>query len=111
LPACADRLHPGFFRGKPPGVAFKLVSLALDIRNLARSINSLRKPLPIALNRLPNTTHLRQIDSSPENQSSAPDVVMVRRPCFTPLVLINASANFRTAPALPRTTSTSRQLS
>ena len=41
----------------------------------------------------------------------APVVVSVSRPCFTPLVLIRASAIFCTMPAFPFTISTSRQLS
>ena len=41
----------------------------------------------------------------------APVVVMVKRPCLTPLALISASAIFFTAAAVPLTTSTSRQLS
>ena len=48
---------------------------------------------------------------SGKRYSPAPVVVTVSRPCFTPLVLISPSAIFRTCPALPFTTSTSRQLS
>jgi hypothetical protein len=42
--------------------------------------------------------------------NSAADVLMVRRPCFTPFVLMRTSATLRTSPDLPFTTRTSRQL-
>ena len=51
-------------------------------------------------------------DAGADNHlSSCPVVIMVSRPCFTPFVLISRSATFLTTADLPRTTSTSRQLS
>ena len=52
-----------------------------------------------------------QVDACADNHNPAPVDVIVKRPCFTPLVLIKVSAIALTVPALPFTTSTSRQLS
>ena len=58
-PARADGLHARFFGGKPSGVAFKAVGLALDIRDLSRREHPLAKTLSEALEGCANARHFR----------------------------------------------------
>jgi len=80
-------------------------------KGYSRGCVSLDESPPVALDRHANPVHLSKIYARSDDHSSAPVEVMVSRPCFTPLVLIRASAIFLTAPAFPLTTRTSRQLS
>ena len=50
------------------------------------------KRAAVALDGGADAGHFGQVDAGPDDHSSAPGVVMVRRPCLTPLVLIRASA-------------------
>src|SRR5713226_8241054 len=110
-PAGADRFHSGLLGGKTRRIALVAVCFPLHIGDLGGSINSIQEAVPITFDRCTDAVHLRQVDAGSHNHSSAPVVVMVSRPCFTPLVLSKASAIFFTTLALPLTTSTSRQLS
>jgi len=110
-PTSADGLHPSFLGGESGGIAFIAVGLAFDIGDFSGRVDALDKAAAVTFDRASNTVHLGQIDARSDDHSSAPVEVMVRRPCFTPLVLIKASAIFLTAPAFPLTTRTSRQLS
>ena len=111
-PTRPDRLHARFLGGEARRIPFELIRLALHIRDLPRRVDTLDELLPEALDRCLYARDLRQIHSRADNHlSSCPVVVMVSRPCFTPFVLISTSATFRTTADLPRTTSTSRQLS
>src|SRR5579872_1399338 len=110
-PAGADRFHASFLRGKTGGVTLKLVRLAFDIRDLVRGEDPVDETRAMAANRFTNPGNFGEIGTDSNDHNSAPVDVIVSLPCFTPLVLINASAIFFTADALPRTTSTSRQLS
>src|SRR5262249_39892902 len=112
FPPRPDRLHPRLFRGEASGVALEAVRLPLGVGDLRVRIDALDKSLAVACDSFPNPTDFSQIDASAQDHyNPAPEVVIVSLPCLTPLVLIKASAILRTAPALPRTTSTSRQLS
>src|ERR1019366_3385031 len=107
-----DGFHAGFFGRKPRREALKLIGLPLDVGDLCRRINPFDKTRPETRDRFANPRNLAQVDARTDDHfNSAPEVVVVRRPCFTPLVLISASATFRTSADLPRTTSTSRQWS
>src|SRR6185436_16681420 len=86
--------------------------LALHVRDFRRSVDAFDEPLPVSLDRRADPRHLRQVHPGPDDHfSSNPEVVIVSRPCLTPLVLIRVSATFRTSAERPRTTSTSRQWS
>src|SRR5437870_8847211 len=112
FPTGADRLHAGLFGGEATCVTLETVRLALDIGDLARRVNALDEAPAETRDRLADAVDFGQVHARPHDHfSSAPDVVIVRRPCLTPLVEISASAIFCTAPAFPRTTRTSRQLS
>ena len=110
-PACSDGLHPRFLGGESCGIAFVAIRLALDVRDFGGRINALDEAAPVTFDGRANAVHLGEIHARSDDHNSAPVEVMVRRPCFTPLVLIKASAIFFTAAAFPFTTSTSRQLS
>ena len=111
-PAGADGLHAGFLGGEARRITFELVRLALHIGDLPGRVDTVDEFLSEALDRCLYARDFRQIHAGPDNHlSSCPVVVMVSRPCFTPFVLISTSATFRTTADLPRTTSTSRQLS
>src|ERR1700730_4947083 len=110
-PAGADGFHSGFLGGETRCIALVPVGFPLHIGDLSGSINSIQEAVPITLDRCTDAVHFRQVDAGSDNHNSAPVVVMVSRPCFTPFVLSKASAIFFTMLALPLTTSTSRQLS
>src|SRR5215471_110068 len=112
LPTGADGFHTGFLSGETAGVALEAVGSPLHVGDLSGRVDALDEAGAIARDVGADAVHLGQVDAGPKDHfNSAPEVVMVRRPCLTPLVLIRASAIFCTAPAFPRTTSTSRQLS
>src|SRR5579872_543004 len=112
FPPRADGLHSSLLSGKTTGVSLETIGFPLHISDLRGRVDAIDKSLPVALDRRTDAIHFCQVDTGPQDHfSSAPEVVSVRRPCFTPLVLISASAIFWTVAAFPRTTSTSRQLS
>ncbi len=92
-PPCSDRLHTGFLGRKPGGIALVAICFALYIGNLQRSINAFDKTSPVTLNRAFNPVYFRKINPGADNHSSVPAAVMVNLPCFTPFVLIRASAS------------------
>src|SRR3954454_19061003 len=111
-PSCADSLHAGFLCGKARGVAFVSIRLALHVSDLARGEDPVDELPSKALDGRSNARHLGKVHARPDDHfSSVPEVVIVRRPCFTPLVLMSVSATCRTSADLPRTTTTSRQWS
>src|ERR1700741_2654082 len=71
-PAGTNRLHTGLFCGKAGGVAFVLVCFALDVGDLARSVDAVDKSLSVALDCLADTGDLGQVNARAEDQSSAP---------------------------------------
>src|SRR5665213_4303272 len=93
-PACSDGLHPRFLGGESSGVAFVAVGFALDVGDFSRRIDALDEALPVTFDGRANAVHLGEIHPRSDDHNSAPVEVMVRRPCFTPLVLIKASAIF-----------------
>ena len=112
LPARADGLHAGLFGREARGVAFVAVGLALHVRDLRGREDAAGETRPEALDGGADARHLGQIHAGAHDHfRSAPEVVMVSRPCLTPLALISVSAILRTSPDLPRTTMTSRQWS
>src|SRR5262245_39253516 len=111
-PTGTDSFHPCLFGGKAGSIALVAVGLTLHISDLPWGVNPLYELLAEASDGLANAIDLRQIHSGTNDHlNSVPEVVMVSRPCLTPLVLIKASATLRTSADLPRTTRTSRQLS
>src|SRR5260370_32126066 len=111
-PARADSLHTRFLGGEARRITFELIGLPLHIRDLRRCVNAVDEFLPVALDRCLDARDFRQVQPRADDHfSSCPVVVMVKRPCLTPFVLISTSATRRTAADLPRTTRTSRQLS
>jgi hypothetical protein len=111
LPTRADCFHAGLLSGEARSVAFVLIGLSLYVSDLFFSVDALDESLAMPLDGLANPVHFRQVDADSNNHNSTPVEVMVSLPCFTPLVLIKASAIFFTTLALPFTTNTSRQLS
>src|SRR5260370_36059028 len=109
-PTGADRLHARFLSGKPGSIALVLIRFALHIGDLGWSKKTIGEPLPVPFDCRANAVDFRYIDPRTDNVTPTPVVVIVRRPCLTPLVEIRASAILRTSPALPFTTRTSRQL-
>src|SRR5713101_3608559 len=111
-PTRSDGFHGRLFGCEAPGITLITVGLPFHIGDLAGGVNALGKALTVTVDGLADASDLSKVHARAQDHfSSAPEVVIVRRPCLTPLVLISASAIFLTAPALPRTTSTSRQLS
>src|SRR5438067_1982076 len=92
FPTGADRLHAGLFCREPGGVPLEPVGLTLDVRYLAACINTIDESVPVTFYRLANSVHFRNINTGPYNHRPAPVEVIVRRPCFTPLVLMSVSA-------------------
>src|SRR5579863_2246545 len=95
LPAGAYGLHAGFLGGKAAGIAFEAVGFALDIGDLGRGVDAVDETAAIARDGGADAVDFGEVHAGSQNHfSSAPDVVMVRRPCLTPLVLMRASAIF-----------------
>src|ERR1700676_2437389 len=92
LPACANRFHPSFFGCEPSGIAFELVGLTLDVCDFELRKNPVPEPFAKAIEGCADSIDFGKIDSRTNDHSSLPDVVSVRRPCFTPLVLMIFSA-------------------
>src|ERR1700687_3623779 len=89
-PAGPDGLHPGFLRRKTRGVALELIGLALHIRDLRGRVDPADELLPVALDGCPYARDFRQVHARADNHfNSWPVVVMVKRPCFTPFVLMS----------------------
>ena len=110
-PSGAQRFHPGFLGGEARGVALIPIRFALRVGDFAIGEDAVLETLAMALDRFAEPADFAQIHARADDHSSAPVVVMVRRPCLTPLVEMSASAIFRTADALPLSTITSRQWS
>src|SRR5690606_38198358 len=103
------RFHACFFGCEAGRIALKAVRFALDVGALAGGIDAVEKFFAEAFGGGADARDLGEVDAGSDDHRSAP--VMVRRPCFTPLVLMRLSAMRRTSAARPFTTSTSRQLS
>src|SRR5207237_9501342 len=86
------------------------ICLGVDIGDIGGGVDALDKSRAESFDGGADARHFGEIDTGAHDHLS-PAPVMVSRPCLTPLVLMRMSATLRTSPALPRTTSTSRQLS
>ena len=75
------------------------------------NLASMPTPAAAAGRSMPDPVVQWWMDSLRHPGKSFPVLVMVSLPCLTPLAAINSSASFLMAAALPRTASTSRQLS
>ena len=110
-PAGSQCLHSCLFCCKSGRKSLKNVRLALGVRDFTIRKNPELEASSVPLDGLPYSRNFAQIHTRAKDHNSAPLVVMVSRPCLTPLVEISASAIFCTTAALPFRINTSRQLS
>src|SRR5581483_5487630 len=107
-PAGAERFHAGLFRCEARGVALETIGFTFCIGDFAIGENASLETVAVAFEGFLHARDLAQIDARADDHRPAPLVVMVRRPCFTPLVEMSASASFCTCAAFPLRIRTSR---
>src|SRR5258708_1858291 len=111
MPSRPEGFHAGFFCREPCRVPLEPVRFPLHVSDLPWGVNALDEPRSEASDGGLHSRDFGQIDTGSDDHRSAPELVIVSRPCLTPLVLMSASAIFFTAVDEPFTTRTSRQLS
>jgi len=67
-PAGSQRLHPRFFRGKPPRVAFIFVFELLAVFALFLRVQTPQKRFAMALDGCPDAAHLSNVHAHPDDQ-------------------------------------------
>src|SRR6185369_6880467 len=98
LPARADGFHARFLGREARRIAFVTVGLTFYVSDLPGGIDAIHEARSVALDGGADAWYLRQIHTGAHDHfNSDPVVVMVSRPCFTPLVLMRASATLRTS--------------